>query len=575
MLNKSLNSSNSGIIDLIGSIHFLILFLIIISFFSCKKEEERIMLVTNDSISDISYTTAIANATIIDQGEGIEQHGHCWSTSDKLSVNENDNKTENGVKNNTGAYSSTMSNLLPDTKYYVRAYIQNSKRVVYGDDILSFRTLAIGSPLVTTGEVTDITTSTATLSGNLNNLGPGATEVTQHGHCWSSETITPVIDNNENKTSLGPMSSTGAFESLLVGLSSSTLYYVRAYATNSAGTSYGSQVSFTTTAELPVVTTENITSITYSSAQGGGNVTSDGGAQVTARGVCWNTSENPTTSNNYTNDGGGTGAFISYITGLLPLTTYHVRAYAKNNAGTSYGNNVSFITLTDDPNANWEPGDDWIDRRDEQTYKTVQIGSQVWTAENIRATVYADGTPLVDGTDAGDITGDYATKYWFVYNNNPGNKDTYGLLYTWAAMMNGESGSDSNPSGIQGICPSGWHVPSDSEWKELEMFLGMSQVAADATDWRGTDEGTELKTTFGWNSDGNGTNLSGFSALPAGFRHYDGNFGSLGIAALFWNSTEYNSQDAWGRLLMFNYQNVFRNNDVKNRGLSVRCVKDK
>jgi uncharacterized protein (TIGR02145 family) len=574
MPDKSLNTSNSGINVIIGSIQFLILFIIIISF-SCKKEEERIMLVTNDSISDISQTTAIANATVIDPGEGIEQNGHCWSTSNELSVNENEGKTENGPKNTAGTYTSVMSDLLPDTKYYVRAYLQNSKMVVYGDDILSFRTLAIGNPIVTTGEVTDITTSTATVGGNLENMGSGATEVIQHGHCWSSVTITPVIDNNENKTSLGTMNFTGAFESPLTGLSSNTLYYVRAYATNSAGTSYGSQVSFTTTAELPSVTTQNISSVTDSSAQGGGNVTSDGGAEVTARGVCWSTSENPTISDNYTNDGSGTGEFTSNITGLLPLTDYNVRAYAQNSGGTSYGNIVSFTTLTDDPNANWEPDDDWIDTRDGQTYKTVQIGSQVWMAENIRATVYADGTPLVDGTDAGDIKGDYTTKYWFVYNNYPENKDIYGLLYTWAAAMNGEASSDGNPSGVQGICPTGWHVPSDSEWKELEMFLGMSQSDADAAQvWRGTDEGTELKTTFGWNSDGNGTNLSGFSALPAGFRHFDANFGSLGIAALFWNSTEYDSQNAWGRLLMFNYEGVFRNNDVKDRGLSVRCIKD-
>jgi uncharacterized protein (TIGR02145 family) len=572
MINKYLileSMKNICIIVFLG-----ILVLILVSFFSCKKEEERIMVVSNDSISEIAHTTARAYATIIDPGKGIEQHGHCWSTSGEPTIYENENKTENGPANKSDSYSSMMTDLLPGTKYYVRAYIENSGTVVYGDNILSFHTLSLGSPVVSTGEVTDITATSANIGGNLESLGAGADEVTQHGHCWSSETVTPVIEGNSNKTSLGSKASIGPFESQMVSLSLNTTYYVRAYATNIAGTSYGNQVSFTTSAMLAEVTTSSITEITFSSAAGGGDVTSDGGATVTERGVCWKTSENPTISDSRSTDGNGTGPFVSDITGLLPLTTYYVRAYATNSAGTSYGDNVSFKTLTDDPNVDWEPGDDWIDRRDGETYKTVKIGNQVWMAENIKATYYSDSTPIVDGTEAGDITGDNTTKYWFYYNNDPGNKDNYGLLYTWAAVMNGAPGSESNPSGVQGICPTGWHVPSDSEWKELEMYLGMSQAEADATDWRGTDEGIKLKSTVGWNSGGNGTNTSGFTAIPAGFRYHDGNFGSLGIGALFWTTTESGSDNAYGRLLINTYDNIFRNDDLKAIGCSVRCVKD-
>jgi uncharacterized protein (TIGR02145 family) len=551
-----------------------ILVLILVSFSSCKKEEEKIMMVSNDSISDIAQTTARAYATIIDPGKGIEQHGHCWSTSGEPTIYENENKTENGQANIPDSYSSMMTDLLPDTKYYVRAYAENSGTVVYGDNILAFRTLSLGSPVVSTGEVTDITATTANIGGNLESLGAGADEVTQHGHCWSSETVTPVIEGNSNKTSLGSRITTGPFESPLVSLSLNTTYYVRAYATNIAGTSYGNQVSFKTSAMLPEVTTRSITAITFSSATGGGEVTSDGGAPVTVRGVCWSTSENPTVSDSHTTDGSGTGTFTSELTELSPLTTYYVRAYATNSAGTSYGDNVSFTTLTDDPNYYWEPGDDWLDTRDNQTYKTVQIGGQVWMAENLKAKYYSDSSALSDGTGAGNLTGQYSAKYWFYYNNDPGNEDIYGLLYTWAAVMNGAPGSDSNPSGVQGICPTGWHVPSDSEWKELEMYLGMSQAAADSLDWRGTDEGIKLKSTIGWDSGGNGTNTSGFTALPAGFRYYDSNFGSLGIGALFWNSTEYDSYQANGRLLLNAYDNIFRSNDFKGIGCSVRCAKD-
>jgi len=109
-----------------------------------------------------------------------------------------------------------------------------------------------------------------------------------------------------------------------------------------------------------------------------------------------------------------------------------------------------------------------VDPRDGQVYNTVRIGKQWWMAENMAAVKYSDGTPLVDGTGAGDITGDYTTKYYFWYNDDSvTNAPVYGALYTWAAAMNGASSSDANPSGVQGVCPSGWHIPSDAEWKEL------------------------------------------------------------------------------------------------------------
>ena len=144
-------------------------------------------------------------------------------------------------------------------------------------------------------------------------------------------------------------------------------------------------------------------------------------------------------------------------------------------------------------------------------------------AENLKSTHYADGTPLVSGTGAGDITGDYTTKYYFFFNDDSATYwDTYGALYTWAAVMNGEASSNNNPSGVQGVCPDGWHLPSDTAWKELEMYLGMSQAQADGTFIRGTDEGGKMKETgtTHWNSPNTGaTNSSGFTALPGGYRH--------------------------------------------------------
>ena len=325
-------------------IHLFILILLLIFFISCKKEEKRIMKVRNDSISQISYTTAKAYATIIDPGDGIVQHGHCWSTNSESITIDIENKTENGPVNTSGSYSSNLTNLSPGQRYYVRAYVRNGGTVIYGTDVIPFITLSMSPPVVITGTASEITSSSATVSGILDSLGAGASLVTQHGHCWSSETTTPVIEDNENKTSLGSKATTCNYESELIGLSAGTLYYVRAYATNDAGTSYGEALSFSTyqSSSTPSVVTASVSSITATSAICGGSITSDGGSPIIAKGVCWNSELNPTISDNHTNDGTGSSSFASEITGLVENTTYYVRAYATNSVGTAYGNHVSF-----------------------------------------------------------------------------------------------------------------------------------------------------------------------------------------------------------------------------------------
>jgi V8-like Glu-specific endopeptidase len=194
-------------------------------------------------------------------------------------------------------------------------------------------------PTVTTNSVTSITTTSAVCGGNVTSDG-GAT-VTARGVCWSTSP-NPTIYNSKTVNGSG----TGSFTSNISGLSPNTTYHVRAYATNSVGTSYGVDRPFTTQTPVtpPTVTTNSVTSITTTSAVCGGNVTSDGGATVTARGVCWSTSPNPTIYNSKTVNGSGTGSFTSNITGLNPATTYHVRAYATNSAGTSYGVDRQFTT---------------------------------------------------------------------------------------------------------------------------------------------------------------------------------------------------------------------------------------
>jgi len=196
-------------------------------------------------------------------------------------------------------------------------------------------------PTVTTTAVSLITSNTASSGGNV--ISDGGTTVTARGVCWSTSSNPTISDG---KTTDG--SGTGSFTSSIIGLSPGTTYHVRAYATNSAGTAYGSDVTFATLVTTPTVTTTAVSSITSNSASSGGNVTNDGGAPVTARGVCWSTSSNPTIANSKTTDGTGTGSFTSSLTGLSPRTTYHLRAYATNTAGSGYGNDLSFTTANED-----------------------------------------------------------------------------------------------------------------------------------------------------------------------------------------------------------------------------------
>jgi FKBP-type peptidyl-prolyl cis-trans isomerase 2 len=206
--------------------------------------------------------------------------------------------------------------------------------------------------VVTTSTVSSITQTTATCGGNVTD--DGGAEVTGKGVCWN---ISENPTTSNSKTSDG--TGIGTFTSNLTSLTPATKYYVRAYATNSEGTGYGSQVNFTTSEVLlATVQTASVSSITGTTAVSGGSITSDGGGAITAKGVCWSTTANPTTSNDKTNDGTGTSSFTSNITGLTPSSSYHVRAYAINSAGTAYGNDLPFTAIGGKAYATTSPASD-------------------------------------------------------------------------------------------------------------------------------------------------------------------------------------------------------------------------
>ena len=300
-------------------------------------------MVTTLEIAGVSQTTAVAGGNVTsDGGAEVTARGVCWSASQEPTI-EGEHTTDGA---GTGEYQSNLSGLTANTTYYVRAYATNSEGTAYGEEI-SFTTLEehiVVEPTVVTVSVSEVTETTAVTGGNVTSDGGG--EVSARGVCWSTSQE-PTVEGNHTTDGTG----VGEFVSNLTDLTDNTTYYVRAYATNEQGTSYGEQMSFTTVKhiDLPEVATVEPAEITSTSAVTGGNVISDGGAEVTAKGVCWSTSQNPTISDSFSTDGIGLGEYISIINGLTINTTYYVRAYATNAAGTAYGEEFSFTTLCDLP----------------------------------------------------------------------------------------------------------------------------------------------------------------------------------------------------------------------------------
>jgi len=297
-------------------------------------------VVTTTAATGVTSTGATSGGNVTsDGGASVTVRGICWSTATNPTVALT-TKTSNGT--GTGGFTSTLSGLTGGTLYYVRAYATNSAGTAYGANVTFTTTSAAVAPVVTTTTpITGVTSTGGTGGGNV--TSDGGASVTVRGICWSTATNPTIALTTKTSNGTG----TGSFTSTLSGLTGGTLYYVRAYATNSAGTSYGANVTFTTAAAVaPVVTTTPpITGITSTGGSGGGNVTSDGGASVTARGICWSTAVNPTVAlTTKTSNGTGTGSFTSTLSGLTGATLYHVRAYATNSVGTSYGANVTFTT---------------------------------------------------------------------------------------------------------------------------------------------------------------------------------------------------------------------------------------
>ena len=576
-----------------------------------------------DSITNISARSG--GSIVSDGGAAILSKGVCWSTFPNPTIS--NTNTANGSGN--ASFISNLTGLLGDSVYYVRAYATNATGTGYSAQ-LSFTATSAVLASITTASLTLITDSTAVSGGNVTASGGGT--ISARGIVWNTS-VNPTIALS-TKTTNG--AGTGVFSSNITGLTPGTIYYVRAYVTNNIGTNYGNELTFTSLAKLPTVTTKPVTAITSLGATSGGTITNTGGATHSEKGVVYATTTNPTVSNNKSVDNTVGLDWISTLTGLTGNTKYYIRAYATNVIGTAYGVLDSFTTL---PIAPIITTNSVTTITDTSAVSGGNISSDGGSAITARGIVWnKTGNPIVGTdsirTDASSTTGSYTlnldslnsgiTYYVRAYAINAigtsyGNQltfttlpvlDTIGNQYT-TITINGEewfrenlkTNRYANGDTIENVpTPGDWGLRTSGAWAyynndisnnsnfgKLYNWYAVSDVrglcptgwhvATDA-DWTslsanyGTDAvaGKELKATALWTSPNTNTNSSGFGALPGGGRG-SLNFGDLFNKGFWWTNTAYSSA-AWARRMEFSSNTLIRYSEDTKYGFSVRCVKD-
>jgi uncharacterized protein (TIGR02145 family) len=497
--------------------------------------------ISTQAVTVLSSSSAYAGGTITsDGGTTITQRGVCWSTSPNPTLANNFSVDGSGI----GSYGSNLFPLQASTSYYVRAYAVNGEGTAYGNQL----TFTTSSPS-TSGSLPTITTSniiytdglSAPCGGNI--TADGGLAVTARGVCWAIGT-TPTINNSITNDGAGG----GNYTSILTNLLPNTSYFVRAYATNDAGTAYGITLSVTTNG-IPYITTNEINNITPYTATCGGTIITSGNI-ISQKGICWSANTNPTLNDSSTQDGGGSDSYTSDLIELLPATQYFVRAYCINGVGDIYyGNQIVFTSQSFFTQGNGVFYNGY-------NYPSVVLNNgQEWMAENLRTGYYRNGDQIPNFINGSSTTiGAYT-----VFNNDTLNDNITGKLYNWYAVADPRH-----------ICPTGWHEPTNVEYATLSTYLGGDAIAGGKLKTIGTiEDGTGL-----WSAPNTGaTNEINFSALPGHFSAGSGfNIENTGY---WWTSTPVSGVPAaWVRGVFYD-SSLFNNaNFSKLWGLSVRCIKD-
>ena len=577
-------------------------------------------VLTTAVISEISVNSAKSGGLIItDGGKKITEYGICWSTSPEPTVSDSRIADKTGNKE----FISEIKKLMPDRKYYVRAYATNSIGTGYGES-KEFNTRK-KIPLSTVFTINEIYLHSASV--NVKSITLDGNRIPDYGVCWNTRS-NPTVENFKLTKQYKP----GRLR--LTGLKAGTRYYIRFYTLVDNVILYGREASFTSMGKPPAVETLGAYDLTETGAKFKAKV--NPGFLPTTITFEYGINENYGQIELIPGSplkGGSDSVIIATVSGLKAGTRYHFRAKASNDLGTTYGRDSSFIMLVSPELKNFTPivknyrdsvfyinppvsnspgtftytssnpdiavinGDKGVIKGsgictitatqqpsgkytagsvtttfsmnvvdiDGNAYQTVAIGDQDWMKENLKVTRYRNGEPIPNITETAKWTTLTTGAFCWMQNDTTNRVTRYGALYNWYAV--------SDP---RRICPTGWHVPTDAEWQVMERFLGMTFAEADETVKRGADQGLQLKDSTGWVKDGNGTNSSEFSGLPAGIRLAEsGEFHNIGADACWWTNTEEDAWNAWMRNMYYYYNSIYRIPDLKASGFSVRCVRDR
>ena len=493
-------------------------------------------IVSTKPITSITNRTAASGGIILnDGGSDIIAKGICWSNNPNPTIL-NSNFTTEGV--GIDSFVSFITGLSPNASYYARAYVTSSSGTSYGNELF-FQTNTFPpqiSPTITSFNISEIGSYTASFSATISSE---INHIVSRGFCWSP-LPNPTILNNHVEVGKG----VGSFSIKQAGFAGGgTKYHARAFAVNSYGVFYGEEKIFFTQFDVPTIQLTSLKDFGLS-AFAYINIPDSGGKTITQRGIVYSTTENPTTLNDKILSGTGIGEFSITITGLTQKTTYFVRAFATNEVGTAYSNQIKLTTNT---------ASTTISDIEGNTYNTINIGNQIWMTSNLSTSRFRNGVyiPYILNSTQWATTKSPALSF---YNHDNNFESNYGKQYNWYAVAD-----------PQGLCPVGWHIPTNSDWTILSDNLGGLNLAGGRMKNAGT--------TF-WIFPSNGTNSSGFNGLPGGFRNVDGTFGILLHNAYWWSATDENEQKAFSRSIVYTDNVLSVNSSLKNQGFSVRCLKD-
>lgn len=526
----------------------LSILVIIFSIIIIQSCEDKPVLpsVTTTIATEISATSAVSGGNITDDGGAqIITGGVCWNTSENLTTE--GSRTIEGGK--LSSFSSNISQLTPNTTYYVRAYAINSVGTGYGKS-LSFKTLG-DKPSLSNLNASKITINSTTLNGSVNAIFLPTTVTFEYGLTSSyGNTVTnaqnPVTGNSNVNVTAD-----------ITGLAPGTTYHFRIKTENSLGITYSSDMTFTTLGKIPSVTSKAVTNLQMTQARINGVVNPNylpttvlfEWGTTTSFGNTIDLTQNPIDGNSSVN-------VFTDLSGLSPMTTYYFRIKATNELGTSFGEILTFKTFAA------------IDA-DGNGYYSVQIGSQTWLTENLKTTKFLNGDIIGTTIPATkDVLSESAPNYQWAPNGIESNVDIYGRLYSWYAVID-----------IRHLCPTGWSIPTDTEWTILTDFLTNNGYGIDGS---GNDIAKSMAAKTGWNpseamsiiSNDPGNNSSGFTALPAGYRFGGDRFTTLGYVCTWWTSSEQLASTALYRELYNSVSFINIGITVKSASAcSIRCIK--